>query len=316
MVTRHTGYRRILVAVDFSPHSDAALKQAVRLARETGAGVTLAHILPGSRRDVTSASTQAHLDVLYSELEIYQREMCRLADLRMRRMVADLGAIDLGVGFETFLGDAHVAITHAVQAVGYDLVLAGTRGLAAWEQFFVGSTAKRLIRTCPAAVWIVKGAHEGPPQAVLAATDFSDVSLKATAHGLWIAQQADAQFHLLHVLDSADVPEDILSTIPDGVSLRNEIDAEARTRLDAFISSLGCERDKIQVHLTWGTPWKEMQRLVEHLNVDLLAIGTIGRGGIKGLLLGNTAEKALNACDCSTLTVKPDDFVSPIQPAS
>jgi hypothetical protein len=36
---------------------------------------------------------------------------------------------------------------------------------------------------------------------------------------------------------------------------------------------------------------------------------------IQGVLLGNTAEKALSTCDCSILAVKPEGFVSPIVPA-
>jgi len=40
----------------------------------------------------------------------------------------------------------------------------------------------------------------------------------------------------------------------------------------------------------------------------------VGRNGIEGLLLGNTADKLLNHCDCSVLAVKPDGFVSPITP--
>jgi hypothetical protein len=55
---------------------------------------------------------------------------------------------------------------------------------------------------------------------------------------------------------------------------------------------------------------------LKHQAADLIVIGTVGRSGIKGLLLGNTAEKVLDTCDCSMLTVKPDEFVSPIEPAS
>ena len=55
--------------------------------------------------------------------------------------------------------------------------------------------------------------------------------------------------------------------------------------------------------------------MAQHLAADLIALGTVGRSGIKGLLLGNTAEKVLGTCDCSILTVKPDGFVSPIDPA-
>ena len=49
------------------------------------------------------------------------------------------------------------------------------------------------------------------------------------------------------------------------------------------------------------------------LDLDHVVIGTVGRSGIKGLLLGNTAEKVLDTCDSSILTVKPDGFVSPIE---
>lgn len=156
-----TGFKRILVAIDFSQHSEAALRQAVWLARTVGAQITLAHTLPDLRRAVHSVSHQANLDLLYSEGSVFQREVRRDSDSKMQRIIIDLHAADLDVKVETLLGAPYAEITHAVQQEGYDLVLAGTRGLAAWEQFFVGSTAQRLIRKCPSSVWIVKAKHVG-----------------------------------------------------------------------------------------------------------------------------------------------------------
>lgn len=309
------GYKRILVAIDFSQHAESAMKQAVWLARQTGAKITLAHTLPDLRKAVHSVSYQARVDLFYGEGSVFQREVRQDSDTKMRRMIASLNAVDLNVKVKTLLGAPYAEITHAVQQEGYDLVLAGTRGLAAWEQFFVGSTAKRLIRKCPSSVWIVKAEHVGPPKAVLAATDFSDVSRRAVLEGLWVAQQASAEFHLLHVVDSMDVPEDIISRIPEGSSLRREINEEAKHRFDGFVESLNTDPDQVQRHLSFGTPWQEVGRLAKHLNIDLIALGTVGRSGIKGVLLGNTAEKVLGTCDCSILTVKPDGFVSPIDPA-
>ena len=300
-------YDRILVAVDFSPDAAAALKQAVWLARQTGVQIVLAHTIPDLSKSVYWGPY---------EREMNQRELRDRSDTAMRRMIVDLNAMDLDVKFETLLGEPFVEITHAVQEEGYNLVLAGTRGLGKWEQFFVGSTAKRLIRKCPSSVWIVKAGHICPPKVVLAATDFSDVSLKAVKEGLRVAQQASAEFHLLHVVDSKDVPEDLISRIPKGSSLRQEINEEATRRLEEFLDSLAVDRTQIQVHLSWGTPWQEIQRISRHQAADLIVIGTVGRSGIKGLLLGNTAEKVLDTCDCSILTVKPDGFVSPIDPAS
>ncbi len=48
--------------------------------------------------------------------------------------------------------------------------------------------------------------------------------------------------------------------------------------------------------------------------IDLLVLGTIGRSGIAGLLMGNTAERILNKVECSVLAVKPEGFVSSIRP--
>ena len=315
MTASEVGYKQILVATDFSPHADAALKQALWLARQTGASVVLAHTLPDLRRAVHSSSYKARLDLLYGEGELLQREIREKSDAKMHRLIADLNAMDLNIKVETLLGEPFVEITHAVQQEGYDLVLTGTRGLAAWEQFFVGSTAKRLIRKCPASVWIAKDEHVGPPRVVLAATDFSEASFKAVEQAKWIAQQANAEFHLLHVVDSMDVPEDVISKIPQGSSLRDEINAEANKRLESIVQSVGAEAIPSRLHLAWGTPWKDVCRTAQNLRADLIALGTVGRSGIKGLLLGNTAEKVLDTCDCSVLTVKPDGFVSPIAPA-
>jgi universal stress protein E len=295
---------RILVATDFSPYATAALRQAVWLARKSGGQLILANAVP-------DFSMSVHWGPL--ERDANQRTMLDRSDTAMRHAVVGVNAMDLDVKLVTLVGEPFVEITRAVQERGCSMVLAGTRGHTKLEQFFMGSTAKRLIRNCPASVWIVRAEHVGPPQVVLAATDFSDVSLKAVKEGLKIAQQAGAEFHLLHVVDSNDVPEDMISRIPAGSSLRQEINEEAARRLEEFLGSLAVDRTQIKVHLSWGTPWQEIQRISRHQAADLIVIGTVGRSGIKGLLMGNTAEKVLDTCECSILIVKPDGFVSPIE---
>lgn len=316
IANEHPGYRKILVATDFSDHAQSALKQAVWLARQNGVKITLVHTLPDLRRAVHSVSYRAKMDLLYGEGSVFQHEVRQASDAKLHQMVADLHATDLNVTIKTLLGTPYAEIIHATQKDGYDLVLAGTRGLAAWEQFFVGSTAQRLIRKCPSAVWIVKAEHAGPPKVVLAATDFSDVSRRAVLEGLCIAQQAAAEFHLLHVIDSTDVPDEILARIPEGGSLRHEINADAEHRFDEFVKSLHVDPGRVHLHLSYGTPWQEVARLSQRLNVDLLVMGTVGRSGITGVLLGNTAERVLATCDCSILTVKPADFVTPFMLAT
>jgi universal stress protein E len=50
----------------------------------------------------------------------------------------------------------------------------------------------------------------------------------------------------------------------------------------------------------------------KRLEPDVVVMGTISRGGIPGLLVGNTAERLLGILDCSLVIVKPHDFVCPV----
>ena len=306
------GYRRILVAIDFSPSSEAALKQAVWIARLAGARVVLVHALPNLLAVAHSASADAKLDLLYGEGEKFQREVSQTSLARMRRMVADLGVTDLDIHYETLIGKPYVEIPYAVQQHGYDLVVAGTRGYGPFRRIFIGSTAKRLVRSCPCSVWVVKAEHVGPPKAVLAATDFSEVSRRAVLEGLWVAEQASAEFHLVHVVEALEIPDEILDQSPEAKAFQQKVSDEAKIGFKKFIESLNVDSAKIQVHQTTATPWDEIGRLATELNIDLVAIGTVGRSGIPGMLLGNTAEKVLDACESSILTTKPADSIPAI----
>jgi nucleotide-binding universal stress UspA family protein len=312
-MTKPSGFHGILVATDFSPPADTALQQAVWLTQTTGASLSLVHVLPLRMASSADPKLDLYLELLKDEVdaEELQSEAIEEAQAKLRKIVERTG-VSTDVQTNVYIGESYVEITRAVQQGGCDLVLAGTRGLARWEEFFVGSTAKRLIRNCPSSVWIVKPEHVGRPKVVLAATDFSPVSSKAVQQGHWIAQQAQAAFHLLHVVDSKDVPEDAISHVTEGSSLQQEIVEEATKRMERFVDSLGVDRASIQVHQSWGTPWQEIRRAAKYQAADLVVIGTVGRSGVKGLLLGNTAEKVLDACDCSILAVKPDEFQSPL----
>ena len=62
-----------------------------------------------------------------------------------------------------------------------------------------------------------------------------------------------------------------------------------------------------------GTPFLEIIRQVLRQKHDLVIMGTVCRTGVAGFFIGNTAENVLQQVDCSVLTVKPEDFVSPVR---
>ncbi|MEW8584193.1 MAG: universal stress protein, partial [Candidatus Thiodiazotropha sp.] len=62
-----------------------------------------------------------------------------------------------------------------------------------------------------------------------------------------------------------------------------------------------------------GEPSTVIHQISDRLNADLIVMGTVGRSGIPGLFIGNTAEEVLQNTRASILAVKPPSFVSPVQ---
>ena len=72
-------------------------------------------------------------------------------------------------------------------------------------------------------------------------------------------------------------------------------------------------RQITQIHFETERPDLAIPKYVATHKVDLLVMGTIGRTGIPGLIVGNTAERLLPQIPCSVIAIKPDGFETPIQ---
>jgi nucleotide-binding universal stress UspA family protein len=279
----------------------------------------IAHVVADIRKAIHQTSYRSRLEFLQGDEEHFQRELRRQSDEKLKREIISLGPAGVDIKYETLLGEPYQELTRSVQQEGYDLVVAGTRGHSTLKQLVLGSTAKRLIHNSPASVWIVKDRAIKPPAKILAAVDMSDVSRRALQEGIWTARQSGAQLHILHVIESTGLNPNLLDTQVAGTpakSVRESIQNEVEQQFQQFISSAGADVGSATNHLSWGSPAHETVRFAAELGADLVVLGTIGRRGFQGLLLGNTAETVLTHCDCDVLAVKPADFVSRIPPAA
>jgi universal stress protein E len=318
-MTTPFGFRRILAATDFSPYGDAAIRQAVYAAKLSECRLVVAHVVADLHRAVSQTSYRSRIEFLEGNEEHFQRELRRQSDDRLKAAIRALGQPGVDITYETLLGEPHVELIHTVQRENYDLVVVGAGRHNAFERLVIGSTAKRLVRKCPSAVWVVKGEQQNAVTSILVAVDLSDVSRRALGEAIWLAERAGARLHVLHVVECADIPPELLDEKPakgECGTLREIIDADAHRRLDAFLSDRNESVVPMERHLCWGRSWEEIVALANRLQVDLVALGSVGRSGLQGILLGNTAEQVLANSDCDVLTVKPADFISPIEPAT
>jgi universal stress protein E len=306
------GFRSILVATDFSTHSEAAMKQAIWLSRNSGARVVLAHVLPDLRLAIPDPFSVQQFDPLQGEEERFRSDIIEETEARLRLLIDQVGAKDLGVQYQVLSGDPSIALIQAVQQEKFDLVLVGMRGLAPWERFTMGCTSKRLVRKCPSPVWTIHADRAIPPKVVLAATDFSEVSRSAALQGRRIASEAGAEFHLLHVVDSNGFSSVLTKRSELTDKPVGQIYDAAAKQFEEFVRTLESNSDQIHCHQSVGDPAREILHFAELLNADLVTLGTVGKSGAKGVYLGKTAERFLEVCPCSVLTMKPEGFISPI----
>ncbi len=144
---------------------------------------------------------------------------------------------------------------------------------------------------------------------ILLATDFSEVSKKAVPYAAAIAGKYGSKIYLVHVIPSpprTPIPVEPLPAQFDRERLNAELEMKTFLRADAL-------RDiPYEVRLERGPICQALSQLIEQDEIDLLVLGTHGRGGFKKIFLGSVAEELFRLASCPVLTVGPS---VPVQPA-
>ena len=149
---------------------------------------------------------------------------------------------------------------------------------------------------------------------VLVPTDFSDASESALNYGKAMAEAFGASLHVLHVMEDllahAWAAEVYVASMPN---LRDEIERESRQRLGTMLTPEDVTRLRAEIALVAGNPFIEIIRYAKANNIDLIVMGTHGRGPIAHMLLGSVAEKVVRKSPCPVLTVREaqHEFVMP-----
>jgi nucleotide-binding universal stress UspA family protein len=307
---------RYLVACDFSEDSKSALAQALAVAHLTHPkSFVVATVLVDFHKAFIEMPAQARREIFAGDMEKFQRELRAESEARLDVLLNDFDVGDTPLRKEVILGKPYIALIGAALKEKHDIVFVGTRGVGGLKGFFLGSTARQLVRNCPSAVWVSKGMERSAPRVILVPVDFSETSRRALDVAKKFSLQLKADLHVMHIIDDDDIPVDLLEINKGNdaspPSWRTLIEDKAKSQLDEFVkANLGSNASK--QHTVWGTPWEEVGKCAKKIHADLVVMGTVGRRGFSRLLLGNTAEKVLESCETSILSVKPADFISPI----
>ncbi len=307
-------FKNILFAADGSKGEKAVLRRAVHLASANRAKLTLFDAVATDDHGVVDARTRSAIGALRRDLVAVRRE-----ELESLKKDAIALAPKLRVFVRVETGGLARSVIRAVLIKGYDLVMKAPGGGGRLKPLF-GSSDQRLMRKCPCPVWIVKPSRKKYFRKILAAVDLnpSEPDTEALARQIMslatsLAKEERSELHVLHVWrlpgEAKLRGRQILTTSAD--KILQDLRAAHKTELDGLLKHY--PYDKTSVHLIKGRAGEVIPAFVEKREVDLVVIGTVARGGIPGLFIGNTAEKVLSEVDCSVLTLKPEGFETPIK---
>lgn len=137
---------------------------------------------------------------------------------------------------------------------------------------------------------------------ILCPTDFSEVSTKAEAYAVALAQRYEARLSLLHV----DPPMPMMAPygeIPVDIRLFDEQRRQAEQDLAAAGTRAREAGIGADTALIGGYPGREILAVAREQDIDLIVLGSHGRGGVEHLLLGSVAEKVLRKAPCPVMVV-------------
>jgi nucleotide-binding universal stress UspA family protein len=142
-------------------------------------------------------------------------------------------------------------------------------------------------------------------KSVLIAYDFSEASQKPLRHALAIARHFGAKFYFAHVVSH------IGYTIagPEALQLAIEKTQRDAQRLEHELLKSGALAGlHYEFIVREGNVWEQLELVIKQKQVDLVVIGTHGRGGLGKLLLGSVAEQIFRHADCFVVTVGPGSY--------
>ena len=289
-------FERILCPIDLTPESDESLRYGIALAKAYDAKLFVVNCVDSYA--VSGSREREHIKQL---LDTAVRKHLRLPmspDFSWEILLVD--------------GDPKTAIAQEAAERRIDLIVMRSRRRP-YAAALMGSTAESICRTAPCPVmithpreqdWAGVTTNEIGLQRVLVAYDFSSDSELALSYGLSLAQEYQAEVHMLHVLPTRSVrpasPE--IAFLPSGAENGFR---EAASHLQSAVppeTRMWCD---VKQAVREGHPYREVLSYADEQNIDLICMGASGTGFGMRALFGSNADRVLRQAPCPVLITRP-----------
>jgi nucleotide-binding universal stress UspA family protein len=204
-------------------------------------------------------------------------------------------------------GDPSQALVDVAADVRANLMVIGAHRRRLPQDIFVGTTAERTIRSSRVPVLMAHTIPAREYQHALIGVDFSSNSAQAlrAANGLKFGDKWETT--ILHVFDAPDVALMMRPSVPQDrlIAYLEDQQKLASEQLNRFLAEQGSVPTRSLLKPNQSSTATIVTDVAAEISADLIVLGTHGRTGISGFLLGNVAEEVLRISSTDVLTVPP-----------
>lgn len=263
--------QHILVAHDLSPEADLALRRAAQLAQQSGARLSLLHVLDSRGEPQDEALVRADLQARL------QANGAATAQLWLRH----------GQPVEEVLTQA--------QGLEADLLVLGRHHRHS-SLGFAGTTLERILLASPAPLLLAAHPAVEPYSCALAALDFSPCANRALQIA-WRLLPAGGELHALHIHEVAEIH----GADADALALEHELFEQL---IEDIQDTLPDSRATLSYSLHQGERNNCLEAALDELHPQLLALGGHSRGELSSALLGSLTRQFLDQPPCDVLVAR------------
>lgn len=296
-------FRKILCATDFSDFSNRILPYGLTLAKEFQAELYVCHVI-----ELHSASLFG--EVHFDSAEI-QRANIEMAHEQFRQLLAKE---DFAWKPLVTIGSAPDEIARLAIEKGVDLVISGTHGRSGLKRLILGSVTERLMRILPCPLMVMRSAEQEEVKAgpqpfqlkhILVGCDFSSDSNLALEYAISLAQEFQAELHLVHVLEPSQRSSDFPAMAKDDERPPEELRAQLGSRMAAMVPAEARNWCVPQTAVQTGKPFEELNGYAASHAIDMIVLGIRGHSLIETLMVGSTTDRVVRQSPCPVLAVRP-----------
>jgi nucleotide-binding universal stress UspA family protein len=289
-------FKKILVPVDFSEFSDKAAEYALFLAEKYRADITLLHAIALFQGDFDDEE----------QLKMYEKIIEKKEEEREKKLASHKKTAK-GRGIEVnsvLLRGISVAssILDYISDKDFDLVIMGTHGHTGFKSLLLGSVTEKVVRESPIPVLTIhKDYNKIEIKEILVPVDLSESSHNTIKHGKALAREFNATLEFLHVVEIEAHPE-FYNLSFEPILKENPNLADHITK--NMIKATGIPKDKATYAVKEGKVYKEIKKYADNSQIDLIVMGSHGRGELEDFLLGSNSERVVRIATCPVLTVR------------